>query len=128
MRRLAWAPPPSRTWQQTLAGRRPPPALPRTSALLTLPVTVCITAPMYLAGTIGASRWAPSGGTFMNQPIPQLFDHIAPRLFAPLASKIHRLYWEILLIVYRLHNEAGVEEIGKETVLNRVEEHLRDRE
>jgi hypothetical protein len=64
----------------------------------------------------------------MNQPIPQLFDHITPRLFMPMASKLHRLYWEILLIVYRLHNEAGVEEIGKDTVVNRVEEHLRDRE
>lgn len=64
----------------------------------------------------------------MDHSIPQLFDHVAPRLFAPLASKIHRLYWEILLLVYRLHNEAGVDEIGKETLLNRVEEHLRDRD
>ena len=64
----------------------------------------------------------------MTHLLPQLFDHVATRLFAPLASKLHRLNWEILLIVYRLHNEAGIEEIGKETVLNAVEEHLRDRE
>jgi hypothetical protein len=64
----------------------------------------------------------------MTHFLPQLFDHIPPRLFVPLASKLHRLYWEILLIVYRLHNEAGVDEIGKDSLLNAVEEHLRDRE
>src|SRR5580658_66296 len=64
----------------------------------------------------------------MDHSVPQLFDHVAPRLFEPLASKLHRLYWEILLIVYRLHNEAGVDEIGKEALLYQVEEHLRDRD
>ena len=59
--------------------------------------------------------------------IPTLFEAIPPDLFGPLASPLRELYWEVLVIAYRMDQAAQVDDVAKEALLDRVEEHLRER-
>ena len=61
-------------------------------------------------------------------PIPPLFAKIPENLLVPLASPLKNLYWEALMVAYGLHQAADQYEIAKETLLDRVEEHLIQRE
>lgn len=55
---------------------------------------------------------------------PPLFEHIPENLLVPLASPLKSIYWQILLVAHELHDKADHYEIAKETLLDRVEEHL----
>lgn len=60
---------------------------------------------------------------------PELFAKVPDTLFRPLASKLCGLYWEILLLVYRLCHGSSVEnDVTKTYLLDKVEEHLRDKD
>jgi hypothetical protein len=58
--------------------------------------------------------------------VPALFERIPEHLLVPLASPLKRIYWEALLVAYDLHQSADRYEIAKETLLDRVEEHLQE--
>jgi hypothetical protein len=65
-----------------------------------------------------------SGATF-----PGLFAKVPVTLFRPLASPLCALYWEILLLVYRLCHGSSVDnDVSKTYLLDKVEEHLRDKD
>ncbi len=60
--------------------------------------------------------------------IPPLFAQIPENLLVPLASPLKSWYWEVLHVAHGLHRAADQYNIAKETLLDRVEEHLLDRE
>ena len=60
--------------------------------------------------------------------VPPLFDRIPESLLVPLASPLKALYWEALVVAYELHQAADQYEVAKETLLDRVEDHLLERE
>ena len=56
--------------------------------------------------------------------LPPLFEKIPESLFVPLASPLKPIYWEALMVAFRLHLDPDRLEIGKESLLDQVEEHL----
>ncbi len=59
----------------------------------------------------------------MSEILP-LFQQIPEYLMVPLASPLKRTYWNVLMVAYGLHQSADQFEISRESLLDRVEEHL----
>lgn len=59
--------------------------------------------------------------------IPPLFSKIPETLLVPLSSPLKETYWDALMVLYGLHQNLDQFEIAKETLLDRVEEHLLER-
>lgn len=59
--------------------------------------------------------------------IPPLFSKIPQTLLVPLASPLRETYWDALMVLYGLHHDQDRLEIAKESLLDRVEEHLQER-
>ncbi|MCA9068924.1 MAG: hypothetical protein KDA84_08380 [Planctomycetaceae bacterium] len=59
--------------------------------------------------------------------IPSLFSKIPETLLVPLASPLKETYWDALMVLYGRHQGLDQLEITKESLLDRLEEHLLER-